>query len=749
MTKKTQPTTDDTRYATADDQQPAPRFRAWQALLIAVVLVPLGLLLATCSQGQGQGQGTSTGPVDVPGLFVQSEIVLLGTVSNAYSDEPVSDATIATGEHEVNTSSSGVYRIEALKPAELRAQELDITAPGYEAVSIPLAPYTEDMPEATSVITIDATLRPDTLTGLVTDSYTEAPVAGASVQAATGATSIDASAPLSTTTSATGSYTLTGVTEAVTLTVNASGYAPVQETLQRQVRYDVVLQPDVLTGTVTDLYSDEPISGTLVQVETLTTTTTPSGTYRLAGLPPDAPGAADVVISAEGYAPITRTLTRTTQLDAALRPTTLTATLLDMQTSIPITNATIIATETLTSTATAFERIDNSTTGRFTLEDVPEQGYLQVLAPGYRKAVLELTPGSIPQEIALEPFFARSIYAKTNVAAHTPTLMRFFDEIDRTELNAIVIDLKSDNMADLGLIYYQSNVPIIKELGTSEDRMDIRAILAEAKRRDIYTIARIHIFAHDNLLAETKPEWAAQDPNGCVPNENRLCNGDIFYADWDIAWLDPWNRNVWDYNIQLGLEAAQLGFDEIQFDYIRFPNDAANLDDMQLSQPVDYQNPQPMYENIATLLEQAHHAFNSVGAFFSVDIFGYAVWSPQPVIGQNARMMAEHSDYIYPMVYPSHFLPNEMGFDNVAAHPYEIVYESLVRGEKLTHGKRALMRPWLQDFTLLWVPSHLIVHYGPAEVRAQIDAVEEFPTSAGWALWDSDNDYTYEALEPE
>jgi hypothetical protein len=376
---------------------------------------------------------------------------------------------------------------------------------------------------------------------------------------------------------------------------------------------------------------------------------------------------------------------------------------------------------------------------------------VQVLAPGYRKAVLELEPGSIPAVIELEPFHARALYAKTSTVAYLPDLFEeFLDVIDRTEANAIVIDLKSDNLADLGLIYYDSQVPIIQELGTSEDIMDIHAILAEAKRRNIYTIARIHIFAHDNLLAETMPEWAAKNSKGCVPNENRKCNGNVFYADWDIAWLDPWNRNVWDYNIQLGVEAAQLGFDEVQFDYIRFPNDAADIEYIELSGPMNWQeDPQPMYENIATFMERALKAINSAGAFFSVDVFGYAIWAPQAHIGQHAGIMAPHADYICPMVYPSHYYINELGFENAAAHPGEIVSASIEHGFDMVQGKRAKIRPWLQDFTLIWMPDHLIVEYGPEEVRAQINATEAFTYTAGWSLWSADNEYSYDALRPE
>jgi hypothetical protein len=110
--------------------------------------------------------------------------------------------------------------------------------------------------------------------------------------------------------------------------------------------------------------------------------------------------------------------------------------------------------------------------------------------------------------------------------------------------------------------------------------------------------------------------------------------------------------------------------------------------------------------------------------------------------------MAPHADYIYPMVYPSHFWTNEMGFENAAAHPYEIVAESLRRGQEMVGDKRAKMRPWLQDFTLIWVPDHLIVRYGVPEVQAQIQAVDDAPYAAGWAVWDPDNEYTLDAFRP-
>jgi hypothetical protein len=310
-----------------------------------------------------------------------------------------------------------------------------------------------------------------------------------------------------------------------------------------------------------------------------------------------------------------------------------------------------------------------------------------------------------------------------------------------------VIDLKSDLRDDLGLIYYDSQLPIVKELHTARDIMNLSAILAEAKKRGIYTIARIHIFSHDNVLAEAKPEWAGKDRK--TGGVYAVYPGPGIHYDW----LDPWNKNVWDYNIQLGVEAAQLGFDEINFDYIRFPDPDPSTDDaerLQLSKPADWKdNPDAMFNNIATFMEQSQRAINGAGAFFSVDVFGYAAWEPQKTIGQNIGLMSQHADYVCPMVYPSHYGLHELGFDNAAAHPYEIVLESLKRGAELVGTNRAMLRPWLQDFTLRWVPKDQIVDYGPGQVRAQIQATEDFGRAAGWQLWDSDNVYTEAALKPK
>ncbi|HWQ12450.1 MAG TPA: putative glycoside hydrolase [Roseiflexaceae bacterium] len=680
---------------------------AWRRSPAATaVALALGALLAAC------------GSPPVP---------LTGTVTDAYTGQPVSSATITLGEDTLTTDAGGKYQIERWSTKDI----LQVRASGYEPVTIELAAKPQlDRPQPPAV-TLDAiSIRPNTLSGAITDSYTGQPLAGALVVA---------SETISATTGANGRYTLAGLPERFTVRVSARGYEPLAQDLARTTQFDTALRPNTLSGVITDRFTGQPVAGATVRAGEASATTGADGRYTLEGVPERA----TVTVDAEGYAELSQAVERATALDAVLRPDVLKGTLVDAETKEPVRNATVIVTTNLASSDVSYVRIDNSADGRFTLDGIPEQGFVQVLAPGYRKAVVELKPGSVPETIALEPFTARAFYVTAAVASRWDLLMKYFDTIERTELNAIVIDIKSDLRDDLGLVYYDSQVPIVRELGTSKPNMDLPKILGEAKRRGIYTIARVHMFSHDNVLADARPEWAAKDKQ----------TGGVF-ADYPTpsiryAWLDPWNQNVWDYNIQLSVEAALLGFDEINYDYIRFPSLEFSAEDKHRLQLSREGTDEEKYANIVEVLKRSHRAINGAGAFFSVDVFGYTAFRPSPLIGQDIARMAEHTDYVMPMVYPSHFSPGEFGFANPAEHPYEVIQRSMAAGAEQVRGKRALLRPWLQEFTLIWVPDELLVEYGPAEVRAQIRAVEEAGRSGGWVLYDSDNVYNAEALLPE
>lgn len=650
-------------------------------------------------------------------------IALHGVVRDAYTDAPIPSAIVQIGSGKAMSDANGNYSVDQW----LRSQTLNASLSDYEAFSLDLSKRTFPQTLTAKDTVLDITLRPNVIRGVVTDAWSKQPLAGVVIAA---------SDTLSTTTGPDGSFTLTEVPESFTLNTQYTDYISQAVAVTKQTKADIALVNGTLQGVVKDQYSGQPLAGVAVKAGAVTGTTDAAGAYALKNV--SERGA--VTFDFAGYALATQDASTTATLDVTLRPDILKGTIVDSSTDKPVEHATILATEALEKSATAMVRIDGGD-GSFTLEGMPETGFIQVLAPGYRKLVIPIKQGEIPAVMKMEPFQPKAVYITAAVASNPALVQKFFDHIDATELNAIVIDLKSDLRDDLGLVYYDSQVPIVKELGTSSPNYDIHAILAEAKKRGIYTIARVHMFSHDNILAEAKPEWAAKD----------RVKGGIFYdyptSTIKYAWLDPFNENVWDYNIALSVEAASYGFDEINFDYIRFPSlefGAGDADRLQLSK--DVSTPQVRYDTIKAVLNRAQPAINAAGAYLSVDVFGFTTEGPIDIIGQSLPIMAETTDYICPMVYPSHYGPGYLGFDNPANHPYDVILRTMEMGVKQIPDKRARLRPWLQDFTLIWVPDDQIVEYGANEVREQIRAVNDAGTGAGWLLYSSDNSYTYSAL---
>jgi hypothetical protein len=670
-------------------------------------------------------------------------VPLTGTVRDAYTGKPVAAANVSllqtdggSTRWQQATDTSGSYNATNWAVQDT----LQIAAPGYEPLAIALQSQPQLAKPTPPAATLDAVLRPNTLDGVVMDKAAGKPLAGARVLVA-----LDATRTLSATTNAEGRYRLEGVPAEFKLTVEAADYEPASVSVNKTIAQDVTLRPNTLSGVVTDRFSGAPVAGAKVAALSGSTpdseaTTDADGRYKLEGVAADVTA---VEVSAEGYAQLSQQLGQSTTLDAVLRPDVLKGTVVDKASGKPIANATIIATTALPGTDVAFSRIAGSKDGSFTLDGIPEEGYVQVLAPGYAKAVLTLEPGKVPSKIELEPFQVKALYITAAVAsAGADYLDQYFDLIDDTELNAIIVDLKSDLRDDLGMVYYDSQVPLVKELGTARDYVDMAAFLAEAKKRGIYTIARVQVFSHDNALADARPEWTIKD----------AATGKT-YADLPgpgirYAWLDPWNRNVWNYNIELSLEAAQLGFDEINYDYIRFPDgDPATYSmNYTFSQPTDPKgSPKAMYENIAEFLKVSQRAINGAGAFLSIDIFGRTVLAPSMPIAQDLAMFADHADYVGPMIYPSLFWGQYLGFDYPVEHPYEVIKGSVESAKGLMGNRYGVLRPWLQAHTDPWAAK--VVEYGDKEIRAQIDAAED-AGSIGWMLYNSANIYEEGPLKP-
>jgi hypothetical protein len=654
-----------------------------------------------------------------------NKVALQGRVLDAYTNQPIPGATLRVGDRAgITTDANGAYTT-----TEWGAEDtLQAEAGGYDPATLNLAekPELKNPPQAQAspAVALDMTLRPNTLSGTITDAFTKQPLPNVLVRATD---------TISATTSADGSYTLQGVPETFAVTVEVADYAAAQADLQRSTTQDFELRPDVLRGAVTNTYTGSPVPNITVRAGDTTTTTGADGRYELRGIPANA----EIAIEGDGFDAVRLAQPNSTTYDVALRPNILTGAVVDATTNAPLADVQLVAMAPGANVATTSVRTNE--TGQFRLPDVPEGSRVLALLPGYRRAETTVGRGTLASELRLEPFEAKALYVTAGLASYgLETVNQYFDTIDNTELNAMILDIKSDSATDVGVVYYDTQVPQVREAGNFGDYMPIKEILAEAKRRNIYMIARVQVMAHDNSLLQAHPDWYVQK------------NGRPWSAYDGMYWLDAFDERVAEYNVALAVEAAQLGFDEIQFDYIRFPSDG-QLEGTVFKGPYDQENPQAMYEAIGRVCERAHKAINDAGAFFSVDVFGYAAWSPQPSIGQNLQIMGQHIDYVYPMVYPSHYAYNELGLGNPDAHPFEIVDASMkyVKDQLQGPASRVKVRPWLQDFTATWIPG--TITYGPAQVRAQIDATEANRANGtnGWALWNAQAIFTVGALNPQ
>jgi len=284
--------------------------------------------------------------------------------------------------------------------------------------------------------------------------------------------------------------------------------------------------------------------------------------------------------------------------------------------------------------------------------------------------------------------------------------------------NALVIDLKGDR----GLVDYPSAVPLVSAVGARKltTISDLPALVKSLHASGIYAIARIVVFK-DDPLANAKPELAIKTRNG------RL------YRDRErLAWTDPFRHEVWDYNISIAVEAARAGFDEIQFDYLRFPDSAQAL---VLAKPATRAL---RVEAIKGFLAEAHRRLIPYNVFLAADFFGYVCWNHDDTgIGQQLAEIAESADYLSPMLYPSGFQFGIPGYKNPVTHPYEIVRRTLDEARERLGIPAKRFRPWLQAFKDYAFDRRV---FDADEVAAQIRAAKDFG-SDGWMLWNAHNTY--------
>ena len=360
--------------------------------------------------------------------------------------------------------------------------------------------------------------------------------------------------------------------------------------------------------------------------------------------------------------------------------------------------------------------------GRFTIEGHPPDASMLVKRPGFARMKLSPTRDAI--ELVMQPQLVKAAYLTYFGIGDKGIRGRVLDLAARTELNAVVIDVKGDR----GWIVYRTEVPEALAVGAQGPATlkDFDGLMADLKSRGIYTIARIVTFK-DNVLANGRPDLAIIDTR----------TGRPWIDNEKLAWVDPFREEVWRYNVAIAREAASKGFDEIQFDYVRFPTDG-KLGAAKYSSP---NNKTTRLPAIAGFLGKARRELGPLGVFVAADVFGYTAFNDTD-IGQRIEELAPHLDYLCPMVYPSGYHVGIPGFRNPVQNPYEVVRESVRLIQHRASQHRVRVRPWLQDFKDYAFDRRI---FGVTEVRAQIKGADD-AGAVGWMLWNPRNDYTASAL---
>ncbi len=331
-----------------------------------------------------------------------------------------------------------------------------------------------------------------------------------------------------------------------------------------------------------------------------------------------------------------------------------------------------------------------------------------------------------------EPVKARGLYVTGHSVAH-PRYETILEMVKTTELNSLVIDVKDDH----GHVTYDSQLEIVQELNANRSHpiKDLEAVVDELHEKGIYTIARVVVFK-DPYLAEKRPEWSI------TKNE-----GGLWRDPSGAAWVDPFQRKVWDYAIAVSREAARAGFQEIQFDYVRFPENAHRVD-REAYYPA--QDELEKDEVIREFLIYAGEKLEDYDVFLSADVFGVIAtsWGDSDRIGQTWEAISPYVDIICPMVYPSHYGPGYFGFDVPDANPGGTVKRAMIDSVKRNAALEdpAIIRPWLQNFTASWIRGN--IRYGPKEIREQIEVALKLGIDE-YLLWNAGNNYQPEALLPE
>jgi hypothetical protein len=354
--------------------------------------------------------------------------------------------------------------------------------------------------------------------------------------------------------------------------------------------------------------------------------------------------------------------------------------------------------------------------GGFSIEGTGE--VLRLRAVGYQRRDVPLAELANPgAEITLAPQKVKALYLTVWGSASKKIREAALEALERNNMNALVIDIKGDR----GFIPFKVDLPLAEEAGAQKTIIlkDYPAFIKSLKEKNLYLIARIVVFK-DDPLAEAKPQWAVKTKGGGVFRDREK-----------LRWTDGFHKEVWDYNIAIAKIGAELGFDEIQFDYVRFPDNRG----VALAKPSTVES---RTNAITGFLEAAYKALTPYNVFVSADVFGYVPWNVNDTdIGQQVGPIAKAVDIVSLMVYPSGYHLGIPKYRNPVQHPYEIVYYTHKKAQERTQASPLQFRPWLQAFRDYAFKGG---DFTEERMRIQIKAADDFGAS-GFMFWNPRNIY--------
>ncbi|MGI6376260.1 MAG: putative glycoside hydrolase [Anaerolineae bacterium] len=620
------------------------------------------------------------------------------TLTDASTGEPVPDASVQWGAASAQTDTAGAatLRLAPTEPLAVRAEGyLDLSL-GADELGAALASEAETISQA-------LTLTPRTLSGRVLDAVTGEGVAGATLALGERTAASDAE----------GAFSLAYLPAEGQISVQAAGYRAAQPLpYAGETQADIAITPWIAAVTVLDADSGLPVPEALVTAGAAQASSAADGLAQVHAEP-----GAMLQVTAEGYHGV-ETAFAGDPLTVTLKPSRLVLVLANSASGEPLANARVILYRP--DGDPVVMRSDDR--GHLSIDDALQYDRLLVKQPGYRLVAQPIERiGRL--ELAVEPFEARGIYIPFGLLALPDRVEALLDMAAARGLNMVTVDVKGD----WAYLAWDSTNPIAREIGafSPEELLPLPEFLEMCHERNLYAVARMVVFK-DSILAAAKPDWGVQRLDGSL------------YKDGEgLHWLDPFEQGVRDYIVALAVEIAEMGFDEVQFDYVRFPSDGE-------TKTLEYEK-EAVFENrtalMAEFFQQAGAALEPTRAFFSADVFGLVVWMDEDRdmgIGQRVEDIAPYVDYFCPMLYPQTFGRGNLGYDNPQLYPYEVVFRSVRKTKTRTD---TLVRAWLQHYSLG-------VSYDLPELLEQRKGAED-AGGAGWTYWNAAGKYNENLFVPD